>query len=49
MVNSMKNILNKKNYLSCDSTMEEVLTTTYYYKSKSHIQNLTFGRAIIVI
>ena len=30
MVNSAKNILNKKNCLSCDSTMEEVLTTTYY-------------------
>ena len=28
MVNSVKNILNKKNHLTCDSTMEEVLTTT---------------------
>ena len=28
MVNSTKNILNKKNRLTCDSTTEEVLTTT---------------------
>ena len=28
MVNSAKNFLNKKNHLSCDSTTEEVLTTT---------------------
>ena len=28
MVNSVKNILLKKNRLTCDSTTEEVLTTT---------------------
>ena len=27
MVNSMKNILIKKNHLTCDHTTEEVLTT----------------------
>ena len=31
MVNSMKNILIKKNHLTCDNTTEEVLTTSLYH------------------
>ena len=50
MVNSAKNILNKKNHLTCDSTIEEVLTTTlFHHQTKPNKQNLTFSKANIVI
>ena len=40
MVNSTKNILNKKNHLTCDSTTEEVLTTTILPLIKSKYTEL---------
>ena len=43
MVNSTKNILIKKNHLTCDHTTEEVLATT---NNLEHIEHI---RTIIVI